>query len=114
MYELHAGSMGGFNGIRRRLAELHALGITAIELMPISDFPGERNWGYDGVLPYAPDAAYGTPDELKALVDEAHGLGIMVMLDVVYNHFGPDGAYLHAYARSFFRPGPPEPLGRRH
>ncbi len=103
VYELHAGAMGGFSGIRRRLPELRALGITAIEIMPISDFPGTRNWGYDGVLPYAPDAAYGTPDELKALVDEAHGLGLMVMLDVVYNHFGPDGAYLHAYAKTFFR-----------
>ncbi len=103
VYELHAGAMGGFSGIRRRLPELRALGITAIEIMPISDFPGGRNWGYDGVLPYAPDSAYGTPDELKALVDEAHGLGLMVMLDVVYNHFGPDGAYLHAYAKTFFR-----------
>lgn len=103
VYEVHAGAMGGFSGIHRRLPELRALGITAIELMPISDFPGGRNWGYDGVLPYAPDSAYGTPDELKALVDEAHGLGLMVMLDVVYNHFGPDGAYIHAYAKSFFR-----------
>ncbi len=103
VYELHAGAMGGFSGIRRRLPELRALGITAIEIMPISDFPGDRNWGYDGVLPYAPDSAYGTPDELKAMVDEAHGLGLMVMLDVVYNHFGPDGAYIHAYAKTFFR-----------
>ena len=102
VYELHAGAMGGFSGIRHRLPELRALGVTAIEIMPISDFPGARNWGYDGVLPYAPDSAYGTPDELKALVDEAHGLGLMVMLDVVYNHFGPDGAYLHAYAKTFF------------
>jgi maltooligosyltrehalose trehalohydrolase len=103
VYELHAGSMGGFSGIRQRLPDLKALGITAIEIMPVADFPGGRNWGYDGVLPYAPDTAYGTPDELKALVDAAHGLGLMVMLDVVYNHFGPDGAYLHAYAKPFFR-----------
>jgi maltooligosyltrehalose trehalohydrolase len=102
VYEVHPGAMGGFAGIRARLADLVALGVTAIELMPISDFPGPHNWGYDGVLPFAPDRAYGTPDELKALVDAAHGLGLMVMLDVVYNHFGPDGAYLHAYAREFF------------
>ena len=70
----------------RGLAEL---GITAVELMPVNDFPGQRNWGYDGVLPFAPDRAYGTPDELKALVDAAHGLGLMIFLDVVYNHFGP-------------------------
>ena len=73
-----------------------ALGITAIELMPISDFPGTRNWGYDGVLPFAPDRAYGTPDELKALIDAAHERRLMVFLDVVYNHFGPDGNYLGA------------------
>ena len=77
-------------------------------------FPGARNWGYDGVLPYAPDTAYGTPDELKALVDAAHGLGLMVFLDVVYNHFGPDGTYLHAYAKRVLRRGRPHALGRRH
>jgi len=102
IYELHPGLFGGFNGIRERLLHLASLGVTAIELMPIADFPGRHNWGYDGVLPYAPDRAYGTPDELKALVDAAHGHGLMIFLDVVYNHFGPDGAYLHAYAREFF------------
>lgn len=111
VYELHAGVLGGFAGVRQCLPELRDLGVTAIELMPIADFPGGRNWGYDGVLPYAPDASYGTPDELKALVDEAHGLGLMVMLDVVYNHFGPDGAYLHAYAKSFFRQDQHTPWG---
>jgi maltooligosyltrehalose trehalohydrolase len=103
IYELHPGTFGGFDGIRAELPRLAALGVTVIELMPIADFPGKHNWGYDGVLPYAPDTAYGTPDALKALVDAAHGLGLMVMLDVVYNHFGPDGAYLHAYAKSFFQ-----------
>ncbi|RZI42446.1 malto-oligosyltrehalose trehalohydrolase [Herbaspirillum sp. HC18] len=103
LVELHAGTMGGFAGIAAQLPALAGLGITAVELMPVADFPGTRNWGYDGVLPYAPDAAYGTPDELKALVDDAHGLGMMVFLDVVYNHFGPDGNYLGAYASSFFR-----------
>ena len=62
--------------------------------MPIAEFPGARNWGYDGVLPFAPEGSYGTPDQLKALIDEAHGLGLMMFLDVVYNHFGPDGNYL--------------------
>lgn len=102
IYEAHPGLMGGFSGMRARLPELIALGITVLELMPIADFPGTRNWGYDGVLPFAPDTAYGTPDELKALIDEAHGHGMSVMLDVVYNHFGPDGAYIHALAKPFF------------
>jgi maltooligosyltrehalose trehalohydrolase len=103
LYELHVGACGGFSGVTERLKALAALGITAIELMPIADFPGSRNWGYDGVLPYAPDTAYGSPDDLKALIDTAHGLGIMVFLDVVYNHFGPDGNYLGKYASAFFR-----------
>lgn len=103
LYELHVGSLGGFAGVQAMLPQLAELGITAVELMPVNDFPGGRNWGYDGVLPFAPDAAYGTPDELKALVDAAHGLGLMIFLDVVYNHFGPDGNYLGAYAPDFFR-----------
>ena len=111
IYEVHPGAMGGFTGIRAHLEGLRDLGITAIELMPISDFPGQHNWGYDGVLPFAPDRAYGTPDDLKTLIDAAHGLGIMVMLDVVYNHFGPDGAYLHAYAKEFFNPDVHTPWG---
>ncbi len=111
VYELHPGTCGGFSGIRQQLPELARLGVTAIELMPVADFPGGRNWGYDGVLPYAPDTAYGTPDELRALIDEAHGLGLMVMLDVVYNHFGPDGAYLHVYAKEFFRDDISTPWG---
>ena len=111
IYELHPGTCGGFSGIRQQLPELARLGVTAIELMPIADFPGERNWGYDGVLPFAPDTSYGTPDELRALVDDAHGLGLTVMLDVVYNHFGPDGAYLHVYAKPFFRDDISTPWG---
>ncbi|MDO9708991.1 malto-oligosyltrehalose trehalohydrolase [Paracraurococcus lichenis] len=111
LYELHAGAMGGFAGVQAALPRLKELGVTAIELMPINDFPGRRNWGYDGVLPYAPDTALGTPEALKALVDAAHGLGLMVFLDVVYNHFGPDGAYLHAYARPFFDEGIHTPWG---
>ena len=111
IYELHVGLCGGFSGVRQRLPELARLGVTVVELMPIADFPGGRNWGYDGVLPFAPDAAYGTPDELRALVDEAHGLGLSVMLDVVHNHFGPDGAYLHVYAKPFFREDMSTPWG---
>ncbi|MEJ2762184.1 MAG: malto-oligosyltrehalose trehalohydrolase, partial [Gammaproteobacteria bacterium] len=105
IYELHVGTFtgqGDFQGVISRLDYLRDLGVTAIELMPVSDFPGARNWGYDGVLPFAPDSRYGTPDDLKSLVQAAHGKGIMVFLDVVYNHFGPDGNYLHRYAPDFF------------
>jgi maltooligosyltrehalose trehalohydrolase len=111
IYELHVGTCGGFTGVTRLLPYLQQLGITAVELMPIADFPGGRNWGYDGVLPYAPDAAYGTPEDLNALIDTAHGLSMMVFLDVVYNHFGPDGNYLHAYASRFFNEGVHTPWG---
>ncbi|WAI81569.1 MULTISPECIES: malto-oligosyltrehalose trehalohydrolase [Achromobacter] len=111
IYEAHPGLAGGFAGLTERLPELARLGITVLELMPIADFPGPRNWGYDGVLPYAPDTAYGTPDELKRLIDTAHGLGLCVMLDVVYNHFGPDGNYLSQYAAPFFRDDVSTPWG---
>jgi len=102
IYECHAGVLGGFTGLAERLPELADLGITAIELMPIAAFSGTRNWGYDGVLPYAPAEAYGSPAELKALVDRAHDLGLSMLLDVVYNHFGPEGNYLGSYASDFF------------
>ena len=102
IYELHAGLLGGFAGVQKLLPRLVELGITAVELMPIAEFPGRRNWGYDGVLPFAPDAAYGTPGQLKSLIDAAHGIGLMVFLDVVYNHFGPDGNYLHRYVPHLF------------
>lgn len=105
VYELHVGtaSAGGtFESLRPQLPQLAALGVTAVELMPVADFPGRWNWGYDGVLPYAPDVRYGTPEQLKALIDDAHQLGLMVLLDVVYNHFGPDGNYLSLYAPQFF------------
>ncbi len=111
MYEVHAGTAGGFRGIRDDLPRLKQLGITAIEIMPVNDFPGKRNWGYDGVLPYAPDTSYGSPGELKELIDTAHGMGLSVFLDVVYNHFGPDGNYLHAYAPQFFRDDVKTPWG---
>ncbi|MEJ2644347.1 MAG: alpha-amylase family glycosyl hydrolase, partial [Gammaproteobacteria bacterium] len=105
LYELHVGTFspeGTFAGVRSRLDHLADLGVTAIELMPVADFPGARNWGYDGVLPFAPDSRYGSPDDLKALVEAAHSRELMVFLDVVYNHFGPEGNYLHAYAPGFF------------
>ncbi|MGZ3235931.1 MAG: malto-oligosyltrehalose trehalohydrolase [Burkholderiaceae bacterium] len=112
LYEMHVGMFGGFAGATKQLQDLADLGVTAIELMPIADFPGPRNWGYDGVLPYAPDASYGTPHALKALIDAAHDLGMMVFLDVVYNHFGPDGNYLGVYAADFFREDVHTPWGK--
>ena len=105
LYEIHTGSFtqeGTFKGIKEKLDYLKDLGITAIELMPVADFPGNRNWGYDGVLQFAPDRNYGTPDELKDLIKTAHAKDLMVFLDVVYNHFGPDGNYLYCYAKSKF------------
>jgi malto-oligosyltrehalose trehalohydrolase len=105
LYELHIGTFtpaGTYAAAIDRLDALAATGITAIELMPIAQPAGTRNWGYDGVLPYAPQHAYGTPDELKAFVDAAHARGLCVFLDVVYNHFGPEGNYLNAFAANFF------------
>jgi malto-oligosyltrehalose trehalohydrolase len=103
-YELHVGSFtraGTYAGVEARLQHLRDLGVTAIELMPLADFPGRRNWGYDGVLLFAPDSQYGRPEDLKRLIDSAHRLGLMVFLDVVYNHFGPEGNYLGLYASAF-------------
>ena len=114
IYELHIGSFttaGDFNGAIERLDYLVELGVTALEIMPVSDFPGARNWGYDGVLPFAPDAAYGRPEDFKRLIAAAHERGLMVLLDVVYNHFGPEGNYLHAYAPTFFNPAHETPWG---
>jgi len=105
LYELHVGCFtpeGTLDAAVARLPYLCALGIRAVELMPLAAFSGRRGWGYDGVLPYAPHPAYGTPQQLKRFVDTAHQLGLMVLLDVVYNHFGPDGNYLHAYCPQFY------------
>ena len=105
IYELHVGTFshaGSFIAIIQHLDYLVDLGITAIELMPVADFSGTRGWGYDGVLLFAPDSSYGSPDDLKTFVQAAHQRGLMVILDVVYNHFGPDGNYLHHYAPQFF------------
>jgi len=104
LYELHVGTFtpeGTFAAAADKLDYLAALGVTAIELMPVNDFPGRWNWGYDGALPFAPDSTYGRPDDLKALVDAAHGRKLMVLLDVVYNHFGPKGNFLPHYAPVF-------------
>jgi maltooligosyltrehalose trehalohydrolase len=105
LYELHVGTFtreGTFASARERLDYLADLGITAIEMMPLSDFPGRRNWGYDGVFHFAPDSSYGRPEDLKEFIQSAHQRRIMVLLDVVYNHFGPEGNYLGSYAPQFF------------
>jgi len=114
IYELHIGTFtpeGTFAASIGKLDYLVGLGVTALEIMPVADFPGTRNWGYDGVLPFAPDASYGTPEDLKRLIEQAHLRGLMVLLDVVYNHFGPEGNYLHAYAPQFFNPRHHTPWG---
>jgi maltooligosyltrehalose trehalohydrolase len=104
IYELHVGTFdqaGTFDGVIAHLAELKELGITAIELMPVAQFPGTRNWGYDGVYPFAVQDSYGGPAGLKRLVDAAHREGLAVVLDVVYNHLGPEGNYLGQFAPYF-------------
>ncbi len=114
IYETHVGTFtqeGTFSSAIERLPHLADIGVTALELMPLAHFPGRRGWGYDGVLQFAPHNVYGSPDELKAMVDAAHGHGIMVFLDVVYNHFGPEGNYLGEYAPGFFRKDRPTPWG---
>ena len=114
IYELHTGTFtedGTFAGTEAKLDYLAELGVTAVELMPVAQFSGERGWGYDGVLLYAPHTAYGGPEALKRLIDAAHERGLMMLLDVVYNHFGPDGNYLHLYAPQFFNPNRHTPWG---
>lgn len=104
IYELHVGTftpLGTYRAAVEKLAYLVDLGITLIELMPIASFAGTRGWGYDGVLLFAPSANYGTPEDFKYLVDAAHAHGLGVLLDVVYNHFGPEGNYLFSYAPQF-------------
>lgn len=108
LYELHVGTFtaaGTFDGVREKLPYLVDLGVNAIELLPLADFPGQRNWGYDGVALYAPARCYGRPDDLRRLVNEAHRHGLAVFLDVVYNHLGPDGNYLGAFCDYYFNRG---------
>jgi maltooligosyltrehalose trehalohydrolase len=114
VYELHVGTFtprGTFAAAAERLPALRELGVTAIELMPVADWPGTRNWGYDGVALFAPARRYGSPDDLRQLVDRAHRLGIAVLLDVVYNHVGPDGAYLATFSPHYFSPRHRTPWG---
>lgn len=113
-YELHVGTFtpaGTFRGAIAKLDYLISLGVTTIELMPIAAFPGRRNWGYDGVMLFAPDSSYGHPDDLRALIDAAHARGLNVFLDVVYNHFGPDGNFLSCYSPRYFDHGKKTPWG---
>src|SRR5208283_1818802 len=104
LYELHVGTFtaqGTFDAIVPHLDELKDLGITAIEMMPVAQFPGERNWGYDGVYPGAVQNSYGGPEGLKRLIDACHQRGLAVILDVVYNHLGPEGNYLRKFGPYF-------------
>jgi maltooligosyltrehalose trehalohydrolase len=115
LYELHVGTFtpeGTFAAAAGRLPELRDLGVTAVELMPVAQFPGERNWGYDGAALFAPARRYGAPDDLRRFVDRAHGLGLAVHLDVVYNHFGPDGAYATVLSPAFFSSRHESPWGK--
>ena len=113
-YELHVGTFtpqGTFVAAEEKLKYLRDLGVTTIQIMPVGQFAGERGWGYDGVLIYAPHSVYGTPEQMKAFIDAAHGVGLNVVLDVVYNHFGPEGNHLPTYAPAFFHPERSTPWG---
>jgi maltooligosyltrehalose trehalohydrolase len=114
IYELHVGTFtpdGTFRAAIDKLPYLRDLGVTAVELMPVADFPGRRNWGYDGVALFAPSRAYGRPDDLRALVDAAHRHELAVLVDVVYNHLGPEGAYLPAFSPPFLTRAHATPWG---
>src|SRR4051794_10408952 len=115
LYELHVGAFtpeGTFAAAAERLPYLRDLGVSAVQLMPVNDFPGQRNWGYDGVSIFAPSRAYGRPDDLRRLVDRAHALGLAVHLDVVYNHFGPDGAYQGQFSPQYYTDRHRTPWGK--
>jgi maltooligosyltrehalose trehalohydrolase len=114
LYELHLGCFsetGDCAGAEQHLDHIRELGATAVELMPVAEFPGTRNWGYDGVFPFAPASRYGRPEALKRLVEACHERGLAIFLDVVYNHFGPEGNYLPAIAADFFNPARQTPWG---
>ncbi|MDB5213658.1 MAG: Malto-oligosyltrehalose trehalohydrolase [Myxococcaceae bacterium] len=114
IYELHVGTFspeGTYRGAEQRLDAIAETGFTAIEILPVAAFPGERGWGYDGVALYAPYAPYGDPDDLRALIRAAHRRGLAVVLDVVYNHFGPSGNYLWRYAPEYFTKAVETPWG---
>lgn len=115
LYELHVGTFtpeATYHAAADRLDHLAELGVTAIQVMPVADFPGRWNWGYDSVDLYAPSRAYGRPEDLQALVDRAHAMGLGVILDVVYNHFGPDGAYHERFSPAYFTERHRSPWGR--
>ena len=115
IYELHVGTFtpeGTYAAARQKLPHLRELGVTCVELLPLSAFPGERGWGYDGVAHFAPFAPYGAPEELQAFVDDAHAHGMIVLLDIVYNHFGPSGNYLGAYSQEYFTDRHKTPWGQ--
>ena len=106
-YEMHVGTFtpeGTWPAAAKQLEELARIGITCIEMMPIADFPGNFGWGYDGVNLFAPTRLYGAPDDLRGFIDRAHQLNLSVILDVVYNHFGPDGNYLRSFSEDYFTP----------
>jgi maltooligosyltrehalose trehalohydrolase len=114
-YEIHIGTLsdeGTFRSAIPKLGRIRELGVEAIEIMPVADFAGNRNWGYDGVCLFSPAKCYGRPDDLRALVDAAHGHGLAVILDVVYNHVGPQGGHFAAYCSDYFRNGTDTPWGR--
>src|SRR5215208_3761997 len=105
LYEMHVGTFtldGTWSAAADQLPALADLGITVIEMMPVADFAGRFGWGYDGVNLYAPSRLYGTPDDLRRFIDRAHAMGIGVILDVVYNHLGPDGNYLPEFSPDYF------------
>ena len=116
IYEMHIGTFtkeGTWRAASQQLEELARIGITVIEMMPVADFPGKFGWGYDGVDLFAPSHLYGTPDDLRAFIDRAHSLGLGVILDVVYNHFGPDGNYLGAFSDDYLIRGNENEWGTR-
>ena len=103
LYEMHIGTFtpeGTWRAAAERLEALRDIGITLLEIMPIAEFPGKFGWGYDGVDWFAPTRLYGEPDDVRAFIDRAHALGLGVILDVVYNHIGPDGNYLREFSKS--------------
>ena len=105
IYEMHLGTFtegGTWRSAAEKLEYLRDTGVTVLEVMPVAEFPGRWGWGYDGVQPFAPASLYGTPDDVRAFVNEAHSFGLAVVLDVVYNHLGPDGNYLTKYSPYYF------------
>jgi maltooligosyltrehalose trehalohydrolase len=115
LYEMHVGTFtreGTYRAAAKQLPELARIGVTTLEMMPVAEFPGQFGWGYDGVALWAPTHLYGTPDELRQLIDSAHENGLSVILDVVYNHLGPDGNYLDTFSPDYFTDKYPNEWGK--